>query len=220
MARGLSVHHCSPRTESLPFPLPNASPAVQRACGCQVSKPRSIVTVPTLEADRNLRSRLSGRPNASASLRHWIRSGHPITDKADRSSKVGEPRSLRMSANWSTDVSPVKQGSLWISSASTSPADHISTAGVYCFAPRSSSGARYQIVTTPGVSGRSLYALAIPKSASLLLTPRLRQIVFRGDLTKFQHSFRCEQYVLHLDIPANCKLSNWPDESDAVPYHL
>jgi hypothetical protein len=49
------------------------------------------------------------------------------------------------------------------------PTDHMSTAVVYSIAPKSSSGALYQIVTTSWVNGLKGIekALARPKSASL-----------------------------------------------------
>lgn len=130
VARGLSAHHLSPNAAILLLPLPKASIAVHLARGCHVSRPRRKFTVSGVESVKIRRSRLSARPEASDCRLQRIKSGHPIADNAAKSSGVGEPRSLTMSESCSIGVSPVKHGSLWISSANTRPADHMSTAGV------------------------------------------------------------------------------------------
>lgn len=72
--------------------------------------------------------------------------------------------------NWSISPRPGNSGSFWMSSANMQPTDHMSIAVVYSLAPSSSSGARYQSVTTSWVispSG-SPNLRARPKSATLI----------------------------------------------------
>ena len=112
IARGLSFHHFSAVAASRLLPVPKASPAVHRALGSHLRRPLKKVTVSGEVLVRNLRSRLSARPDASPSLRQRMRSGHPITESAARSSGVGEPRSLMTKDSCSIGVSPVRHGAL------------------------------------------------------------------------------------------------------------
>ena len=124
IARGLSFHHFSAVAANRLLPMPKASPAVHRLLGSHLRRPLKKATVSGEVLARNLRSRLSARPDASPSLRQRMSSGQPIADSTDRSSELGEPRSLMIKDSCSIGVSPVRHGALWSSSASTSPADH------------------------------------------------------------------------------------------------
>lgn len=112
IARGLSFHHCSAVAANRLLPIPNASAAVHRALGSHLRRPLMKVTVAGEVLARNLRSRFSGRPDASPSLRQRMSSGHPIADSAARSLGVGEPRSLMIKDSCSIGVSPVRHGAL------------------------------------------------------------------------------------------------------------
>lgn len=112
MARGLSFHHFSAVAANRLLLVPKASPAVNRALGSHFKRPLKKITVSGEVLARNLRSRLSARPDASPSLRQRMSSGHPIADSAAWSSGVGEPRSLVTKDSCSIGVSPVRHGAL------------------------------------------------------------------------------------------------------------
>jgi hypothetical protein len=82
---------------------------------------------------------------------------------------VGVPSALKIVVNWFKSESPGRKGVLSINSAKMHPAAQMSTAPVYKRAPKRSSGARYQRVTTRGViedpEGKQK-SRAKPKSAS------------------------------------------------------
>ena len=129
-ARGLSAHHWSASSENLLRVLANASEALHLSRGSHLSMPLRNLTVSLEVSARNLRSRLSARPEERDSRCHLMSSGQPIADSAAISSVEGEPISLTMSASCSIGVSPGKQGTLNSNSARIRPADHISTDNV------------------------------------------------------------------------------------------
>lgn len=112
IARGLSFHHLSAVAAKRLLPIPKASPAVHRPLGSHLRRPLRYVTVSGDVFAKNLRSRLSARPDANPSLRQRISSGQPIADSAARSTGLGEPISLVIKDNCSIGVSPGRHGVL------------------------------------------------------------------------------------------------------------
>lgn len=56
------------------------------------------------------------------------------------------------------------------------------------------------MVTTPGVSGRGLKALAMPKSAVCHTSEEVESLILSLRLTDFEHPFRCQKDILHLYV--------------------
>jgi hypothetical protein len=100
----------------------------------------------------------------------WLTPGHV--------SSFGVPRILKIFLIWSYSESPSKRARFVTISAKIQPADHISTGVEYSLAPRRSSGALYQRVTTSFVYGLIGIpkARARPKSAILSSSFWLRRM--------------------------------------------